>query len=81
MNKKNIKAVRTVLGFTDDLRIELNGADKDAIFDFLDNNRHGIFGINSELAEKPNWDDEGWESWERAMWREVGSAISGNETT
>ena len=53
MNAKNIKAVRIVLGFTDDLRIRIS-ARREYLFEFLDNNRYGLFGTDSELAEKPD---------------------------
>lgn len=77
MDQKTIKAVRIVLGYKDDLRIKIKQADKNAIFDFLENNRYGIFGVSNWLSNKPAWNDADFDKWERAMWAEVNAVLSG----
>ena len=75
MEKKKIKAIRIVLGFTDDLRVKLSYANRESIFNFLDRNRVGLFGLDSELANKPDPASDEWLNWESKMWKVVDEVI------
>lgn len=71
LDNKMIKAIRLVNGFTDDLRIKLVHANKNALFDFIDENRAGIFGLSHELFNKPDPTSDEWQAWERGIWKAV----------
>lgn len=75
MDKKKIKAIRIVLGFNDDLRVKLTNANRESIFNFLDRNRVGLFGLTSELANKPDPASDEWLNWESKMWKVVDEVI------
>ena len=75
LDKKMIKAIRLVLGLTDDLRVEIKHYDKNAMFSFIDTNRYGIFGMDHELANKPTYEDDNWDEWERKMWQVVNEVL------
>jgi hypothetical protein len=69
-----IKAVRLVNGFNPDLRITLKGINKGALYEWIDANYYGIFGV-SEV--KPSWDSPEWDRYERKIWNAVNQVISG----
>lgn len=75
LSNEKIKAIRIVLGFNDDLRVKLKNAKKESIFDFMDANRYNIFGVDHELANRPDPGSNEWDIWERKMWRAVSEVI------
>lgn len=52
LTKEEIKAIRIVMGFNRDLRKKLTGVRTEYIYEFIRNNREGIFGI--EYRKLPN---------------------------
>ena len=46
LDKEAIKAIRFVLGFKTDLRVKLRGVNKESIFEWIEENEHGIFGTD-----------------------------------
>lgn len=46
LDNEAIKAIRFCNGFTTDLRIVLSKADKSALYDWIETNKLGLFGID-----------------------------------
>ena len=70
-----IKAIRLVNGFNPDLRVKLS-VNKSDLYDWIDKNRFGIFGIEFGLS-KPAATSDDWEKYERAIWSAVNQVLSG----
>lgn len=71
LGNKKVKAIRTVLGFNDDLRVSLKHIDKNYIFDFIEKNRVTLLGLDSTLINIPDVTSDEWDKWEREMWKLV----------
>lgn len=74
MKKEMIKAIRMVNGFKTDLRVNLKGISKTALYNWIDENYYGIFG--TEFL-KPSWDSNEWKFYEKKIWSAVNQVISG----
>ena len=77
MTKEMIKAIRTVHGWKTDLRIKLTTINRDTLYDWIDDNRFGIFGTEFALS-KPQPTSPEWDKYERAIWQAVSQVINGN---
>lgn len=77
LSKEKIKAIRIVNGFNSDLRVNLRGINRRSLFEWMEANRYGIFGQDSDLANKPSWDDERFPNWEHKMNLAVTQVIEG----
>lgn len=74
MKKEMIRAIRMVNGFNSDLRVRLNGINRSALYDWIDDNRYGIFGCS---VHKPSATSDEWDKYEKMIWRAVNQVISG----
>lgn len=66
MNNEMIKAVRLVNGLTPDLRVNIRPEFKDKLWNFLDANAAGIFGIDFAIS-RPAPTDDNWSAYEKAL--------------
>ena len=67
MKKEMIKAIRLVNGFNPDLRVKLDTTiNKSALYDWIDNNRFGILGIDKALIRNSDYP-----KYERIVWGAV----------
>lgn len=75
MKKEMIKAIRMVKGWNPDLRVRLT-ISQDKLWDWLDENRFGIFGSEFGLS-KPAATSPDWEKYERAINAAVRAVVTG----
>lgn len=76
LSKEEIKAIRIVRGFTPDLRVKLTGADKESLWQFIDENIFGLMGDDIGTI-KPIWSDPEFEKYEKYINRLVNQVIEG----
>lgn len=75
INKDMIKAIRTVKGWTSDLRKSLTACNKDCLYSWIEENRITVIG--PEMAIKPNPCSDEWDDYERQIWHVVHQVITG----
>lgn len=76
MKKEMVKAIRIVNGFNSDLRVKLNTINRNALWDWIDCNRFGIFGYDFGTS-KPDATSDEWQAYERTIWRAVDQVVNG----
>ena len=72
MKKEMIKAIRLVKGFNPDLRVKLNCVNKSALYDWIDDNRFGIFSADKAMIRNTDYT-----IYERIVWGAVLCVVSG----
>lgn len=81
MKKEMIKAIRMVNGLNPDLRVDLEGINRNAMYDWIEANRLGIWSSTHEhytlLIEKPSWDSPDYDKYTKIIWVAVSQVISG----
>lgn len=79
MKKDMIKAVRLVRGLNPDLRVKLTTINRSALYDWIEENRYGILGVDhpSEALIKPDGASQEWKAYERMIWKAVDAVIFG----
>ena len=60
LTKEEIKAIRIVMGFNRDLRKKLIGVRTEYIYEFIRNNREGIFGPEYRIFPDIIKEQEAW---------------------
>ncbi len=75
MKKAMIKAIRLVNGWTPDLRIKCDTIYKPSLYDWIEENRIGIFGFSMAIIPDPVTED--YIKYERRIWKAVDAVISG----
>lgn len=78
MKKEMIRAIRLVNGFNPDLRIVLYGVNRNSLYDWIEANRLGIFGI-SFYPVKPVVTSLEWDKYDNAILKAVHQVIFGKE--
>ena len=76
LDNNMIKAIRLVNGYNSDLKIKLKRVNKDSLWDWIDENRFGIFGIDFG-ASKPSPESEEWDKYEAAIRSAVRQVVEG----
>lgn len=76
MKKEMVKAIRLVNGFNSDLRVKLNTINRNALWDWIDCNRFGIFGYDFGTS-KPDATSDEWQAYERTIWCAVDQVVNG----
>lgn len=74
LDNEAIKAIRFCSGFPTDLRIKLTKANKDMMYDWIEQNKLGLFGVDFMDLCVPA-DDENWHKYERMLWNVVNQVI------
>ena len=69
LDNEAIKAIRFVNGFNTDLRVKLMTINKSALFDWIQDNEVGIFGM--DISPRPDSTDDAWDRYEGMLWRVV----------
>lgn len=75
LDNEAIKAIRFCLGFTTDLRIKLTQANKSMLYDWIEQNKYGLFGISDYNFLNVSFDDDNWHKYERMLWNVVNQVI------
>lgn len=78
MTKEMIKAIRLVYGLNPDLRIKCKTINKQCLYDWIETNRCGIFGLfAATIPPVPSTD---FNEYDRMIWHAVYCVINGHET-
>ena len=77
MTKEMIKAIRLVNGFNPDLRVNLSYASADDLYDWIEANRIGIFGLRSDMCIKPELTSPEFDKYDRRIKAAVYAVING----
>ena len=72
MKKEMIKAIRLVNGFNPDLRVKLDTANKSSLYDWIDDNRFGVLGLEKALTK-----DSDYPRYEKIVRGAVNCVVSG----
>ena len=74
LDNEAIKAIRFCNGFTTDLRVVLSKADKSALYDWIETNKLGLFGLDFiDLCVPADSDD--WNKYERMIKNVVNQVV------
>ena len=74
LDNEAIKAIRFCNGFTTDLRIVLSKADKSALYDWIETNKLGLFGLDF-MDICVTYESDDWNKYERMIKNVVNQVV------
>lgn len=74
LDNEAIRAIRFVKGYNPDLRVKLKLANRSSLWNFIDENRYGLLGVNVGFM-KPDATSDNWSRYEKMIYDVVDQVI------
>lgn len=74
LDNEAIRAIRFVKGYNPDLRVKLNRACRSSFWDWIDENRYGLLGVDVGFM-KPDATSDDWDKYEKMIYDVVDQVI------